>query len=90
MLFKEPENQTKYLTYPPEIKAKQRHLTLSTDILENINELNTVFNKKNPQIKLNTNLLATIIFKKFFKEFETLTDTEKLEFIKNEVLKELF
>lgn len=89
MLFKEKENQIKYLSYETTEKYKQRHFTLRTDILENINELTTVFNKNNPNLKLNSSLLANIIFNNFFKEFENLTDHEKLTMIKKEVLKEL-
>lgn len=89
MLFKEKENQIKYLTYETTETHKQRHFTLRTDILENINELTTVFNKNNPNLKLNSSLLANIIFNNFFKEFENLTDNEKLQIIKKEVLKEL-
>lgn len=89
MLFKEKENQIKYLIYETTETHKQRHFTLRTDILEYINELIAVFNHNNPNLNLTSSLLANIIFNNFFKEFENLTDQEKLNLIKKEVLKEL-
>ena len=89
MLFKEKENQFKYLTYNKSDKVKQRHFTLNIEVLENINELIQVFNKKNPNFKLNSSILANIIFNKFFIELENLSDTEKLQYIKSELLNQL-
>lgn len=89
MLFKEKENQFKYKTYDKKDKVKQRHFTLNTEILENINELIQVFNKTNPNLNINSSILANIIFNKFFIEFESLTDAEKLDYIKSEFLNQL-
>ena len=89
MLFKEKENQIQYLTYDKKDKVKQRHFTLNTDILENINEIIKVFNKKHENLHLNSDTLATIIFNSFFIEFETLTDQEKLEYIKKGLLEQI-
>ena len=89
MLFKEKENKTKFLTYEKTETHKTRHFRLKCDVLENINELTTVFNKNNPNLKLNSNTLANIIFENFFKELETFTDAEILQAIKKEVLNQL-
>lgn len=87
MLFK--EHKIKYLTYSSNETHKQRHFTLKCETLENINELIAVFNNENPNLKLNSNLLANIIFEKYFKDFEKLTDNEKLTEIKKEVLNQI-
>ena len=89
MLFKEKENQIKYKKYDKSEKVKQRHFTLNTEILENINELIQVFNKKNPNLNLTSSLLANIIFDKFFIEFASFNDAEKLQYIKEELLNQL-
>lgn len=87
MLF---ENKPiKYLKYSKNEKTKQRHFTLKCETLENINELISVFNKENPNLRLTSNLLANIIFENFFKEFEKLTDQDKLLKIKHEVLNQI-
>lgn len=89
MLFKEKENKINYLQYDKTEKQKQRHFTLKCETLENINELMAVFNKVNPNLNLNSSLLANIIFENYFKEFEKLTDQDKLLKIKHEVLKQI-
>ena len=87
MLFK--NHDINYLKYSNEETYKQWHFTLKCGILENINELITVFNKENPNLNLNSNLLATIIFENFFNEFKQLDDSDKLSLIKKEVLKQI-
>ena len=87
MLFK--THDINYLKYSNEETYKQRHFTLKCGILENINELITVFNKENPNLNLNSNLLATIIFENFFNDFKKLDDPDKLSLIKEEVLKQI-
>lgn len=87
MIFK--NKQTNYLKYSDNEKTKHRHFNLKCEILENINELISVFNKENPNLKLNSSLLANIIFDKYFKDLEKLTDQEILKTIKQDVLKEI-
>lgn len=87
MLFK--EHKINYLTYLNTETHKQRHFTLKCETLENINELIAVFNNENPNLKLNSNLLANIVFEKYFKDFEKLTDNEKLTEIKKEILNQI-
>lgn len=89
MIFKENENKIKFLTYEKTETYKTRNFKLKCEVLENINELITVFNKTNPNLKLNSSTLANIIFNKFFIELENLTDTEILQDIKQEVLNQL-
>lgn len=87
MLFK--EHKINYLTYSSTETHKQRHFKLKCETLENINELIAVFNNENPNLNLNSNLLANIIFEKYFKDFEKLTDQEKLKEIKSDVLNQI-
>ena len=87
MIFK--NKPIKYLKYSETEKTKHRHFNLKCETLENINELTTVFNKENPNLKLTSSLLANIIFDKYFKDLEKLTDREILNTIKQDVLKEL-
>ena len=89
MLFTEKENQISYITYASNETSKQRHFTLKCDVLESINELIAVFNKKNPNLNLTSSLLLNIILENYFKNLETLTDMEILNLIKKEVLNQI-
>lgn len=88
MLFTEPENQINYKTYPVNTTTKQRKFNLNTDVLENMNELIKVFNKKNQGFYLNSSILANIIFESYFNIIKNYPDGEILETLKHEVLKQ--
>lgn len=89
MIFKEPENIIKYKTYEKNTKTKGRHFNLNIDVLENLNELTSVLKHKEPLLKINSNVLANAIFKKYFQTLENKTDTEILTELKEMLINEL-
>lgn len=89
MIFKEPKNQTKYKKYEKNIKTKGRHFNLNIDILENLNEIIKVMKQKEPLLKINSDVLANAIFKKYFQTLENKTDTEILTELKEMLINEL-
>lgn len=89
MIFKEPSNQINYLTYENNEKTKGRHLNIKCDVLESLNELIAVFNHNNKDLKINTTTLINIICRSYVKELENKTDTEILNDLKKQLIKEL-
>lgn len=89
MIFKEPQNQIKYLTYTNEQKTKGRHFNLNIKTLEQLNELIAVLKKELPNLNIKSDTIANIIFKKYFETLEQKKDKEIINDFKKEILKEV-
>lgn len=89
MIFKEPQNQIKYLTYTNEQKTKGRHFNLNVKTLEQLNELIAVLKKELPNLNIKSDTIADIIFKKYFETLEHKKDNEIINDFKKEILKEV-
>lgn len=89
MIFKEPENQIKYLKYSNNETSKGRHFKLNVETLENLNELIAVLKKQIPKLNITSDAIANIIFKEYFKTLENKNDMEIINEFKKELLKEV-
>lgn len=87
MIFKDKENQYKYLKYSENETSKTRHFKLNTNTLEQLNELTTVTKKRIEYLNINSSIIANLIFDLYFKSLENKNDNQILKEIEQNLLK---
>lgn len=83
MLFQEKSKKINYVDYPSDKKTVERRIKIRTSIAEEINKIIAVYNHEDITLsKINTSILVNLAMKCFFKELNSLSEEEAIEFIR--------
>lgn len=87
MLFNEIE--VKFRKYTSDVESIERHITLTTEVAEEVNKVIAVVNKGNKAVKLNSTILFNLAVKKYLKELGELPSEEVILLLREGALKEV-
>lgn len=88
MVFEEITD-IKYRKYTSDVETVERHITLTTEVAEELNKLIAVVNKGNKAVKLNSTILLNLAMKSYLNELNKLDSEEVIVFLRKEALSEV-
>ena len=79
----------KYRKYTSDVDTVERHITLTTEVAEELNKLIAVVNKGNKAVKLNSSILFNLAMKFYLNELKNMDSEEIISFLRKEAISEV-
>lgn len=88
MVFEEI-TEIKYRKYTSDVGTVERHITLTTEVAEELNKLIAVVNKGNKAVKLNSSIFFNLAMKSYLNELKNMDSEEIISFLRKEAISEV-